>query len=354
MGTAHNIFCLWYNFIENLEKRKVHMGKVGFTTTIPVEVIFAAGRVPVDLNNIFITHPHPDALLAKAERKGFPRSSCAWIKGIFSSLLELKDIECIVGVIEGDCSNTRALLEVLEIEGVKHIPFSYPSPKDPGRLKKEIDRLMEFFGVDYRRVMEVKQRLDRIRRKATRLDRLTYEHNKVTGFENHLWQVSCSDFDGDYRNFEERLDSFIREAEGRQELPQRIRIGYIGVPPIFPDIYSFIEECGARVVFNEVQRQFTLAPAGLGKDIYTAYMEFTYPYTLEDRLKDIKGEIEKRNIHGVIHYTQAFCFRGIEDIVIKEKLKVPVLTVEGDRPGELDARTKLRIESFIEMLKDME
>jgi len=31
-------------------------------------------------------------------------------------------------------------------------------------------------------------------------------------------------------------------------------------------------------------------------------------------------------------------------------LKVPVLTIEGDRPGNLDQRTRLRIEAFIDML----
>lgn len=328
------------------------MEKVGFTTTIPVEVIYAAGKVPVDLNNIFITHPEPDQLLINAERKGFPRSSCAWIKGIYSALIEQKDIECLIGVIEGDCSNTRALLEVLEIDGVKYFPFSYPGTKRRKRIKEEIDRLMEFFGVDYDRVMEVKSELDRIREKVGRLDRFTYIENKVTGFESHLWQVSCSDFEGNYNEFERKLDKALAEIEHREEMPQKVRLGYIGVPPIFPDIYSFVEEYDARVVFNEVQRQFTLVPAGLEKDIYDAYMEFTYPYTLEGRLKDIEKEIEERQIDGIIHYTQAFCFRGIEDIVIKERLQVPVLTIEGDRPGEMDARTKLRIESFVEMLRD--
>jgi len=328
------------------------MGKIGFTTTIPVEVLYAARKVPVDLNNIFITHPAPDQLLAKAERRGFPRSSCAWIKGIYSALIEQQDIERIIGVIEGDCSNATALMEVLEIEGIKHFPFSYPRDKTRKSIKEEINRLMEFFGVDYDRVMIVKSELDKIREKISRLDRLTYADNKVTGFENHLWQVNCSDFEGAYKEFEKRLDEFLEEIENREEMPQRVRLGYIGVPPIFPDIYSFIEEYDARVVFNEVQRQFTLAPAGLEKDIYDAYMEFTYPYTLEDRLMDIKTQIKEREIDGIIHYTQAFCFRGIEDIVVKEELNVPVLTIEGDRPGEMDARTKLRIESFIEMLRD--
>ena len=31
------------------------MNTIGFTTSIPVEIILAAGKIPVDLNNIFIT-----------------------------------------------------------------------------------------------------------------------------------------------------------------------------------------------------------------------------------------------------------------------------------------------------------
>ena len=54
------------------------------TSSIPVEVLYAAGRVPVDLNNIFITDKDPSALIAQAEEEGFPRSVCAWIKGIFA------------------------------------------------------------------------------------------------------------------------------------------------------------------------------------------------------------------------------------------------------------------------------
>lgn len=327
------------------------MGKIGFTTTIPVEVVYAARKIPVDLNNIFIGHPQPGSLLDSAERNGFPRSSCAWIKGIYSSLIEQQDIECIIGVVEGDCSNTRALLEVLEDRGIEYIPFSYPISRDIGRVGEEIERLMQSLGVDIQGAEEVKAELDRVRDKVRYLDKLTYIGDRVTGFENHLWQVSCSDFEGDYKVFEKNLDKFIKNAEARNEMPQRIRMGYIGVPPIFPALYPFVESCGARVVFNEVQRQFTMA-LGLGKDLFETYRQYTYPYDLEARLEDIQEAIEERKLDGILHYTQAFCFRGIEDIVVKKRLKVPVLTIEGDRPAGLDARTKLRLEAFIEMLRD--
>ena len=54
----------------------------------------------------------------------------------------------------------------------------------------------------------------------------------------------------------------------------------------------------------------------------------------------------------MIHYTQTFCYRQIYDILLRKNLPVPILTLEGDRPGPLDSRTSLRIETFIQMLKD--
>ena len=54
---------------------------IGMTTSVPIEVILAAGQTPVDLNNLFITDPDPYSLVAEAEAEGFARSLCSWIKG---------------------------------------------------------------------------------------------------------------------------------------------------------------------------------------------------------------------------------------------------------------------------------
>ena len=59
------------------------MKKVGITTTVPVEILLAAGYMPVDLNNLFITDQDPHRLVEIAERFGFPQNCCVWIKGIF-------------------------------------------------------------------------------------------------------------------------------------------------------------------------------------------------------------------------------------------------------------------------------
>lgn len=326
------------------------MKRIGFTTSIPVEVIFAAGHRPVDLNNVFITNANPARLIEIAENAGFPRSTCAWIKGIYSAIVDGGDIDTLVGVVEGDCSNARALVEVLEQKGVDCVSFSYPNSRNYDELEKEVTGLCSYFGVRVEDCIKVKKELDRIRQRLIYLDELTWKYNKATGSENHIWQVSSSDFNGDYINFESELNEKLTSIERRAPKTETKRIGYIGVPPINGDIYDFIESLNARVVYNEVQRQFTMADSVGMEDVVGVYRNFTYPYNLSGRLDDIKGQISKREIDGIIHYAQAFCFRGIEDIVIRKELKVPVLTIEGDRPGDLDQRTKLRIEAFIDML----
>ena len=320
------------------------------TTTIPVEVLLAGGHTPVDLNNIFITAPDPIALVEKAELAGYPRNVCGWIKGIYAIALQA-DLDAIVAVTQGDCSQTHAMIETLQEQGMRIVPFAYPYDRDRELLELQMHRLADQFGATWAAMAEARDRLRPIREKLARLDRLTWEEGLVTGAENHLWQVSCSDFNGDPERFEAELSAFLAEAESRA--PARndlVRLGLIGVPTIYANFYEIIGELGGRVVLNEVQRQFTMADA-LDEDIVTQYQRYTYPYDVFGRIEDMKREIERRQIAGIIHYTQSFCFRQIEDMIIKRALPVPVLTLEGDKPAPVDARNRLRIEAFLEMLE---
>lgn len=325
------------------------MEKIGITTTVPVEVILAAGYTPVDLNNIFITHEAPISLVEEAEVAGYPRNLCGWIKGIYGTALANPEIKKIIAVTQGDCSNTHALMETLQLQGIETIPFAFPFDKDRDLLKWKIDKLIRALGTTWEKTLEVKNRLDQVRRKVWELDRLTWQGEQVTGFENHLYQVSCSDFNSNVDVFEREVSNFLDSLPGRPRFESEIRLGYVGVPPINPDVYEYLENKGARVVFNEVQRQFSMPFET--EDIVEQYLRYTYPYDIFSRIEDIKTEIEKRNLEGLIHYTQSFCFRQIQDLILREKIDIPVLTIEGDKPGRLDARTRMRIDAFVEMLR---
>ncbi len=321
--------------------------KIGFTTSFPVEVVFAAGHTPIDMNNIFVTGNAAD-FVEQAEFNGYPRNICSWIKGMYSVALT-SEVDAVIGVVEGDCSNTHSLMSTLIDKNIEVISFSFPHTKDRKKLAAEIEKLEQYFNVNHSQVLEMKKRLDRIRKKLIQLDELTYKLNKVTGLENHLWLVNSSDFNGDPDDFEKRLDDFILEAENRDSIKCEFRFGFLGVPPIITDLYDFLLKHNVNIVFNEIQRQFSMPY--LEKDIIDQYLRYTYPYSIFDRLKDIQIEIKKRKLDAVISYSQSFCHRQIDNILIKKYIDIPVLTIEGDQPGDLDARTKLRIESFLDMLK---
>ena len=324
-------------------------GKVGITTTVPIEVIYAAGLTPVDLNNRFITSDDPKSHIERAEADGIPRNVCGWIKGLYGVGMTSGDIPTIVGVTQGDCSNTHALMELFERAGKRVIPFSYPYDADRELLKLQIEEFMETFEVDAAAVARTKKRLDRIRRKLVRLDDLTWKEHRLSGGENHLWLVSGSDMNGDPDRFEAELDAFLTEAGSREPRGEPVLLGYAGVPAIFSNLYGFLESVGARVVFNEMQRQFAML--NLERDVVEQYRKYTYPYRVWGRTRDIRQAVEERGIAGIIHYVQSFCYRQMEDVILREELEVPVLTLEGDLPGPLDARTQVRLESFVEMLR---
>lgn len=332
------------------------MARIGITTTVPVEIILAAGHVPVDLNNIFITSPEAGRMVETAEEAGYPRNICGWIKGLYSVVVnkELNEgfggIDKVIAVTQGDCSNTHALMETYELAGVETIPFAYPFDRDYDLLKLQMEKLMAALGTNWEAVNTVKRQLDKLRLKVAEIDRLTWQENTVSGLDNHLYQVCCSDFNSDAEAFEKDVDSFLEQQAGNaREYADDLKLGYIGVPPIFTDLYPYLETMGARVVYNEVQRQFAM-PFDTD-DIVKQYQLYTYPYGVFGRIKDIQAEIERRNLDGIVHYVQSFCFRQIEDLILRQKLDIPILTVEGDKPGKVDARTKLRIDSFLEMLR---
>jgi len=320
--------------------------RVGFTTTIPVEVLYAGGHRPVDLNNVFVAAKDPASLIAAAERDGFPRTCCAWVKGIYGAV-RAGACRDVIAVTRGDCSFTQALMEVLEHRGVRVAPFAFPFDRNAGALEAEIHALARRFGATPEAAERWKVRLDAVRARILEIDRLTWEERRVTGAENHLWLVGCSDFGGDPRRYAERARRFLAAAARRPRRDDLVPLAFVGVPPVTPGLHDVVEQAGARFVFNEVARQFAMpAPS---RTLVEQYLAYTYPYSFSHRLADIRAEVRRRRVRGVVHYVQSFCFRQIEDILLREALSLPVLTIEGDRPGPVDERTKIRLQAFVEM-----
>lgn len=326
------------------------MKEIGITTTVPIEVLLAAGYKPLDVNNVFITDHNPERLVNIAERAGFPQNCCTWIKGIYGVCMD-SGIDTVLCVTTGDCSNTIMLMEVLKLKGIKVVPFAYPDTPDTYRLRYSLEALAETLGTTLEEAARERERLSPCRQLAQELDQLTWEEGVVSGWENHYWLVSSSDFKGDPAKYEQELRQFLSHCQKRQPYPQdMLRLAYIGVPSVFgQDLYRYVEQNGARVVFNEIQRQFAMPEPG--NSLAEQYSNYTYPYSIFDRLRDIIPELGRRKVDGVIHYVQAFCHRGIGDILFRHTINLPILTLEGNADYILNLHLQTRVEAFLDMLK---
>jgi len=336
------------------------MTTIGITTTVPTEVLLAAGYQPVDLNNLFISDPDPERLVDIAERAGFPINCCTWIKGIYGVVMD-QGIDTVLCVTSGDCSNTIMLMEVLKLKGCNVIPFAYPDHPDVSQMQYTLEFLAKTLNTTLDAAEEARVKLEKARRLAHELDELTWKGNVVSGWENHFWLVSSSDFIGDIDEYERQLDQLITECRDREERGGRqerkkgsiLRLAYIGVPPIFArDLFDFVESQGARVVFNEIQRQFAMPnPGNSQNSLAEQYSSYTYPYSLSDRLNDILPQLPDRRVDGVIHYVQAFCHRGIGDIIFRHHIDLPILTLEGNNDYLLTQHLKTRVEAFTDIVR---
>ncbi|MGA1865908.1 MAG: 2-hydroxyacyl-CoA dehydratase family protein [Thermoplasmatota archaeon] len=321
--------------------------RIGITTTIPLEPLVAASVVPVDLNNFFMDSKSPIQHVEEAQVRGFPRNICTWIKGLYTASA---DVDLVVGVVRGDCSNTESLLETLGSEGKPVHPFSYPYDRSRDAIIAEIEDLCSLLGCTMEEAEQTSGRLQELRNIALSIDEQRWRDLSISAEDCHFSLVSTSDLCSDPERWERHLRSILERGRTNSPQDEGVRLGYIGVPPIITDIFTRIEGSGARTVLFEVQRQFAM-PSKTG-DWIGRYLDYTYPYDIAGRVEDIKAEVKRRRIEGLVHYVQSFCHRQIDDIIFRHKLDVPILTLEGNLPGPMDERTLIRLESFIDVLEE--
>jgi hypothetical protein len=241
-------------------------------------------------------------------------------------------------------------METFELLSIRVIPFAYPYDRNRHLLMEQMLELSKMLNARWDDVIMWKRELDRIRSLALTIDRMCYIDGIAEGSEVYPLLLSCSDFEGNPPVFEAKLFEKLKEFKSRQPVSKSIRIGVCGVPPVMGDMYSFIESLSAMIAFSEVPLQFAMPKAE--DDIFEQYLSYTYPYSVFGRIADLRANIIERSLDGIIHYVQSFCFRQIEDMILRKMLDVPVLTIEGGDSFFCDERQKMRIESFIEMLRE--
>jgi len=320
----------------------------GMTALVPPEVIYAAGWNALDVNNgIPDSGTHPRSKL------------CAWTASWREDILNGRiKLDALVVVAGGDCHNALVDGQVASRQVKRTHFFFYPFDGDVGHLREQMDKLVEFLCVnrkgqaplpdvkktmsDIASVKELGLRLDTARTEGRADPELTFKA-----------LISFSDLEGDMVRFRQKIEVILNAASDKAktpDAPKRPRVALIGVPPIYRDFHQVCAESGLQVVFDELPYEFLRLG---GRDIASlarSYSNYTFARPVQFRLDFLKRELKRRKVDGVVHYAQFTCHHLLEDCLLREELDWPMLTVQGDLPGETPAQARLRLEAFSELL----
>ncbi len=309
------------------------MKKTGITALVPPELIFACGAVPFDVNNVI------------PASKKYPRNKlCAWT-AIWKEMLVAKEIlvDSLIVVAGGDCHNALVDGQKAAMSGIPTHFFFYPFDGDRAYLEMQMQKLSGFLGgmkypERFREIKELKKIGLAIDNKRCR--------GKFSSSDAFRALISFSDLAGDPGRFFGAIS-----ALEEKDIDIRKRVALIGVPPIYHDFHETAQSLGLHIVFDELPYEFIRHGGTSIQEIAQDYSGYTFARPLGYRMQFLKNELKRRKVDGVIHYTQFACHHALEDEVMRDEFDYPMLTVQGDLPGNTPQQIKLRLEAFREMLE---
>jgi benzoyl-CoA reductase/2-hydroxyglutaryl-CoA dehydratase subunit BcrC/BadD/HgdB len=309
------------------------MKTIGITALVPPELVFACGCKPLDINNLV---PHS---------KMNPKNKlCAWTATWRDMILRGElNIDSLVVVAGGDCHN--ALVDGQRV--AKKIPafyFFYPFNGDREYLQRQLEELTQFLGGTLN--LKLTEEIETIKHRLLELDSLRAQ-GRIPAETAFQYLISASDMQGDINRFKDKLLKTIRtpvdNCEGH-------RVALVGVPPIYHDFHRQAQKLGLQIVFDELPFEFIRHSGRNLNQLARSYADYTFARSIEYRFNFLEKELKRRRVDGVLHYTQFACHHVLEDEMLREHLNYPVLTIQGDLPGNTPEQLKLRLEAFSEML----
>lgn len=321
---------------------------IGFTAPIPLEILIACGRQPVDLRQLFLSAEDPGALIEEAELAGFPVDCDPWIKGFYGCILRHGIREVIT--VTHDRPGINELTALLSLHDVKVIPFTYPADRSAESLALEIKKLARYFGAAPVEINQARQKLNGIRSKLQKIDRQFRENPRGSSREVIDLQLAACDMRGDPQAFEDEVDHFQAHTERPSWRSNQLQLACLGDLPLCRNIFESLEEQGASVIYSEQGRQSSM-PFNTDS-LVEQYRQFTLPYDIFSRMAFCQEDLSNIPINGIILISSNRPEQGIEEILIRQQLKYPLLTLHNTRPGDLDTANRLRTEAFLTSLRN--
>lgn len=375
MGEVHGLR------IKELMDAKATGRKVigSFCVFVPEEIILAADAISVGLC------AGAEFAFAEAE-KLLPRNTCALIKSFFGFKLGkvcpyIESSDMVVG--ETTCDGKKKSYEIFQSLQPNLYVMDLPQMKGPQgkallkseylRFKNAIEKLTGV-TIDAARLKKGIQTVNAKRRALHRLAALrAADPAPISGLDALL--INQVAFYDDPVRFTESVNKVCDELEARVQKGEGVapkgtpRILISGCPMAVPNwkVPAIIETSGAVIVGEEscvgergqrnlVDESGTTVDALIEAIVERYFQVDCAIFTPNpDRLQHIESMFRAYKADGIIHYALQFCQPyTIESYPVERALKaksIPTLRLETDYSQEDTGQLKVRIETFVEMLK---
>lgn len=306
---------------------------IAITALVPPEIIYACGDDPFDVNNVIPLS------------KKYPRNKlCAWT-AIWQEMLSKREIkiDSLIVVAGGDCHNALVDGQKVAMSGIPTHFFFYPFDGSCEYLESQLVKLQDFLGGI--KSPEKPGEISELKKIGLQIDKKRAQ-GKLSSADAFRILISFSDLAGDLDIFRETISS-VKETD----IETNNRIALIGVPPIYHDFHEVSQSLGLHVVFDELPYEFIRHSGTDIQEIARSYRNYTFARPLDFRINFLQKELAKRKVNGIVHYTQFACHHMLEDDIMRANLDYPMLTIQGDLPGNTPEQIKLRLEAFREALE---
>jgi len=336
-----------------------------FCTYTPIEIIHAAGFMPVRIHGGTITVEKAGALV--------PNFVCPYMRTSLERAMR-GEYKYLSGVIQGyTCDISCGMMNIwAENSGLKTfhtVPLPYntnDSARDFYRktLSELIDKLNAAGGkFDMASLDRSLDLYAEIRKNLLRLHELRRQ-NIFTPPARDFYTIMEAGFCTPPEEYLEHLIELVDEVEKLKSNP----VG--GVPVLVSGsiveqmwIFDLLEAAGGRVVADDLcnGRRFCDPNDGQGADpldrLIDRYMHrFPCPARsiVDDRVPRVKQLVEESGAKGVIFLFQKFCTPHLADYpALSAALRddgIAVLPIEMDESGNIEGQLKTRFGAFFEMI----
>ncbi len=308
------------------------MKTTGISALVPPELVYSCKNVSIDINN-YVT----------SSDKIPSEKLCAWC-AIWREMILKKeiDIDKLVVVAGGDCHNALVEGQKVAKSGINTHYLFYPYDGDQIYFENQLKKLKDFLGgikdTSYFKIIK------NLKKRGLNIERERIQ-GKIHPQDYFNTFISFSDLKSNLNLFKKELNS-IKTLE----LEDNLKIGLIGIPPIYKDFHSTALSFGLNIIYDELPYEFVRYSGENLSEISKSYSNYVFAQDIKRRIESINKEIERRKIEGIIHYTQYACHHYLEDSILRDEIDLPFITIQGDIPQKTPEQAKLRLEAFSEIL----